>query len=90
MTDPDDVLFLFQMTEGTKLARGYINIDEVLAQLKVGRAGAVQVCRQAKINSPEYKAARGAIDQIDVLAEALTGDSRYFHLKAAEASQQPK
>ncbi|MGR3760644.1 hypothetical protein ACUXV3_11015 [Roseobacteraceae bacterium NS-SX3] len=72
------------MSRRTK--RGFIKKDEVLEKLSVGRRGAIQVETEAKIGSPEYRAAARVIADIDDLAEALTGDSGYFHLKVAPAA----
>jgi hypothetical protein len=72
------------------VGRGFVRKGEVLTSLKFGRDGAIQVRREAKINSPEYKAAGEVCDQIDALAELLTDDPRYFHVKMATADQQPK
>lgn len=75
------------MSQRTK--RGFIKKDEVLKQIKVGRDGALQTHREAKINSPEYRAASEVTTAIDRLAEQLTGDRGYFHIKMAPASMQP-
>jgi len=72
------------------MGRGYVRKSEVLTQLKFGRDGAIQVHREAKINSPEYRTATKVCEQIDALAEVLTGDPTYFHFKMATADQQPK
>ena len=58
--------------------RGSIKTDEVLGKLKEGRSGAIQVCREAKVFGPEYRAALAVTDSIDGLAEALTGDRKIF------------
>ncbi|ERP95725.1 hypothetical protein Q669_29595 [Labrenzia sp. C1B10] len=63
--------------------RGFINAEEVLKKLEVGRAGAIQVCTQAKIGSAEYRSANHITEAIDDLAEKLTGDRTYFHGKPA-------
>lgn len=63
--------------------RGYVKKHEVLDKLVIGRRGAVQVRTEAKINSPAYQSAGAVIEAIDQLAEQLTGDPTYFHLKAA-------
>jgi len=62
--------------------RGYINTKEVLQKLKQGRDGAIKVHREAKINGPEYQAASRVTEAIDDLAEELTGDRAYFHMRA--------
>lgn len=61
--------------------RGHINKDEVLEKLEAGRSGAIQVCTEAKIYSDEYEAADKVTEAIDGLAEKLTGDDSYFHIK---------
>ncbi|SCZ73427.1 hypothetical protein SAMN04488118_11721 [Epibacterium ulvae] len=68
--------------------RGFVKTDEVLAKLEVGRRGAIQVSTEAKIASPEYRAAQSLTNAIDNLAEILTGDPSYFHLKPATSRQQ--
>lgn len=60
---------------------GVINKKRALEQLEVGRAGAIQINREAKINSDEYRKASAMIDAIDDLTEALTGDRTHFHTK---------
>jgi hypothetical protein len=72
------------------MRRGHISKKEVLEQLGVGRRGALQVCREAKVNSVEYRAAEDVSAAIDDLAEILTGDAKYFHIKMAPTSQLPK
>lgn len=67
------------MVKRTK--RGFIKKDEMLAKLERGRAGAIQVCTEAKIQSDEYKLAGDVTESIDNLAEKLTGDRTHFHLK---------
>ena len=64
-------------------SRGTISIETVLERLGNGRAGAVQVMREAKIGSPEYKSAGYVADAIDDLAEKLTGDRTHFHTRPA-------
>ncbi|MBG6161506.1 hypothetical protein IWQ54_001156 [Labrenzia sp. EL_195] len=68
--------------------RGTIKKEPTLEKLGNGRAGAVDVMRQAKIGSPEYKSAGYVADAIDDLAEKLTGDRTHFH--AQPASTTPK
>ncbi len=68
--------------------RGIIQKDQALEKLRAGRHGAIQVQTQAKIASPEYRAAGAVMDAIDELAGALTGDKSHFHLKMATAQQQ--
>ncbi|WP_372574972.1 hypothetical protein [Ruegeria jejuensis] len=63
--------------------RGFVNKAEALEMLATGRSGVIKVSTQAKIKSPEYKAAQNVLSAIDVLAEKLTGDPEHFHLKAA-------
>ncbi|UWR62775.1 hypothetical protein [Phaeobacter inhibens] len=65
--------------------RGFVKKAEVLEKLSVGRRGSIQVCTEAKIGSDEYRAAQSVTSAIDNLAEVLTGDSTYFHLKPATA-----
>ena len=72
-----------------KTSRGHVNTDEVLKKLAVGRDGAIQVCREAKISSPEYGAAGEVMEAINKLAERLTGDGEHFHLKVAPATSGP-
>ena len=63
------------------MGRGFIPKDVVLDKLAVGRASMVLVCTNAKINSPEYRAASEAKEALDRLAELLTGDPEYFWVK---------
>lgn len=65
--------------------RGIIKKREVLKQLETGRNGAIQVCREAKINGTEYRAACEAVNAVDKLAETLTGDREALHLKGHKA-----
>ena len=67
----------------TRSRRGTLQQSAVLKQLQVGRGGAIQVMREAKIKSDEYRAARDLTDTIDVLVEKLTGDKTYFHEKGS-------
>lgn len=76
------------MNQRTK--RGFVKVEPALDSLRVGRDGAVQVCRDAKISSKEYLASQKLIEAIDELAGVLTGDKGYFHLKMATADQQPR
>ena len=69
------------MNQRTK--RGTIKTAQVLEKLERGRAGAIQVHREAKINSDAYRAARQILEAIDDLAHVLTGDKTHFHLKAS-------
>jgi hypothetical protein len=66
--------------------RGHIKAEHALEKLGTGRSGAVQVMREAKIGSKEYKLASYATDAIDELAEVLTGDKRHFHSKPASTT----
>lgn len=66
--------------------RGTIKSDPALEKLGNGRAGAVQVMREAKIGSPEYKSAGYVADAIDDLAEKLTGDRTHFHTRPASTA----
>ncbi len=68
------------MTRRTQ--RGHINKQQVLKKLQAGRQGAIQVHTEAKINSDEYRAATTVTIAIDDLAERLTGDVAFFHLKS--------
>lgn len=68
--------------------RGFVSKDQVLEKLSIGRQGAIQVCTEAKINSPEYRAATDVTAAIDRLAGALTGDEGHFHIKMAKADIQ--
>jgi len=63
--------------------RGYIRKDVALLKLKTGRDAAIQVCREAKIKSDEYRAAIATVEAIDLLAETLTSDDHYFHEKGS-------
>lgn len=74
------------MSRRTK--RGFIEKDQVLEKVAVGRQGAIQVRIEAKINSDEYRAAGDVIDAIDKLAGTLTGDESHFHLKMSRADSQ--
>ncbi len=67
------------MTKRT--SRGHVKKDQVLKKLYAGRQGAIQVHAEAKINSDEYRAASAVTGAIDNLAERLTGDDTFFHLK---------
>ncbi|MEW2914112.1 hypothetical protein [Leisingera sp. JC11] len=71
------------MSQRTK--RGFFKKEEALEKLWAGRRGATQVQTDARINSSEYRAAGRVMEAIDDLAEALTGDPRYFHLNPAPA-----
>lgn len=62
--------------------RGNVKTHKILPKLADGRYAAIQVCSEAKINSKEYQSARELSTAIDNLAEILTGDLTYFHLKA--------
>lgn len=72
------------------MGRGYVRKEEVLTKLGFGRDGVIQVLREAKINSSEYRSATEVCQKIDALAKILTDDPAYFHLKMATAEQQPK
>lgn len=67
------------MTKRTQ--RGHINKEQVLKKLQAGRQGAIQVHTEANINSDAYRAATAVTGAIDDLAEQLTGDVTFFHLK---------
>lgn len=67
----------------TRSRRGYIKKDTALLNLRTGRSAAIQVCREAKIKSEEYRAAIKIVDAIDELVELLTGDKSYFHEKGS-------
>lgn len=66
--------------------RGTIKLDPVLEKLGTGRAGAVQVMREAKIGSPAYKEASNVAEAIDDLTEKLTGDRTHFHTRPASTA----
>lgn len=61
------------MSQRTK--RGFIKKYEVLKQIKVGRDGALQTHREAKINSPEYRAAMPVIIKPENYAAWLSPDT---------------
>lgn len=63
--------------------RGNVETEAVLEKLGQGRAGAVQVLREAKIGSKPYREAGNVCEAIDDLAEVLTGDKALFHTKPA-------
>ncbi|KZM49059.1 hypothetical protein [Labrenzia sp. OB1] len=63
--------------------RGHIKTDQILEKLALGRDGAVQLTREAKIGSVEYRKAGYVMEAIDDLAEKLTGDRSHFHSKPA-------
>ncbi|CTQ45697.1 hypothetical protein LAL4801_04152 [Roseibium aggregatum] len=65
--------------------RRVIHTDQALGRLKEGRAGAIQVSTEAKIGSPEYRAAQDVLDAIDALAEKLTGNREHFVKPLARA-----
>lgn len=65
---------------GHRSGRGVIKTQQVLEKIEIGRDGAIQVCTEAQINSPEYAAASQVTVAIDELAGHLTGDQSYFHL----------
>lgn len=65
---------------GERTKRGVVKMAKALEKLAVGRDGAIQVCREAKINTPEFKAANHVVDSIDDLAASLTGNEQHFHL----------
>lgn len=56
-------------------------IEPTIAQLAQGRQAALAVCRQLSPTCEQYLAAKDAIEAIDGLVGALTGDREYFHLK---------
>ena len=76
-----------QQSLSQRTKRRFVKVDQVLEKLAVGRRGAIQVSTEAKIASPEYRAAQSALNAIDNLAEVLTGDQEHFHLKPARADQ---
>lgn len=63
--------------------RGHIKTDQILEKLALGRDGAVQLARETKIGSMEYRSAGHVMEAIDDLAEKLTGDRSHFHSKPA-------
>jgi len=69
-----------------KSGRGHIQADSVLGRLSEGREGAVDVMRQAKIGSAEYRSAGFVLDAIDDLALKLTGDRTHFHSRPASTA----
>lgn len=70
----------------TRTRRGYVNVTAALEELETGRKGAVRVKTQAKIHSPESRAAEDVLEAIDRLAHELTGDPKHFHLPVAPAN----
>ena len=78
----------FAMIQRTK--RGYIDKNLVVPLLKEGRLGAIQVKTQAKIGSDEYRTAERVLVALEELAEALTGNSRYFQERLATAEHPAK
>ncbi|MBO6507317.1 MAG: hypothetical protein JJ979_02335 [Roseibium sp.] len=66
--------------------RGHIKAESALEKLAQGRAGAVQIMREAKIGSREYQHAGYVCDAIDDLAEKLTGDRTHFYGKPASTA----
>ena len=69
--------------------RGHVHKQQVLEKLREGRTGAIQVRKEAKINSPEYRAAGEVTKAIDALAETLTGNREYFWTKPHSAGVEP-
>ncbi|MEM9128321.1 MAG: hypothetical protein AAGA97_01190 [Pseudomonadota bacterium] len=70
--------------------RGHLKKDQILEKLAVGRSGSIQTQTEAKINSPDYRAAMDLTDSIDRLAEVLTGEPGHFHVEMTPASKEPK
>ncbi|WP_299482076.1 hypothetical protein [uncultured Roseibium sp.] len=46
--------------------RGTVKLEPALEKLGTGRAGAVQVMREAKIGSPEYREASNVAEAITI------------------------
>ncbi|MEM8651806.1 MAG: hypothetical protein AAGF54_14830 [Pseudomonadota bacterium] len=67
------------MTQRNK--RGFINKEQALRNLQVGRDAAIKIRTEAKISSREYRIAGELIIHIDALAKELTGDPMFFYLK---------
>lgn len=61
--------------------RPSLNVHEALEKLKTGRDGALNVAHSVKFGSAQHVAAGSVTAAIDTLAEQLTGDPEYFHLK---------
>lgn len=72
------------MTQRT--SRGFPDKASILSELEHGRRGAIKLCTQAKIKSPEYTKASELVQQIDEVAELLTDDPTYFHIKMAPST----
>lgn len=62
--------------------RPSLNVHEALQNLGQGRTGAIKIGTGKGYGSPEHVAAQKVTMAIDELAEMLTGDAEYFHLKA--------
>ena len=69
--------------------RGYVRKEKALIALKVGRDGAIKVCIEAKINTPEYRAAQRVSKAVDDLADALTGYPEFFWIRLARSVELP-
>lgn len=70
--------------------RGHLKRDQTLEKPAVGRSGAIQTQKEAKINSPEYRAAIDLTESIDRLADTITGETGPFHVKMTPSIQTAK
>lgn len=59
---------------------------DFLKELANWRGKCIAVCTKAPINGEIYKLADKLISDIDIAAEALTGDRTYLHSKPHSAS----
>jgi hypothetical protein len=66
------------MVARTKRNFSVQNKTEFLKDLKICRDACIRACTTAPINGTEYKAADRLIGEIDNVAEALTGNRKYF------------
>ncbi len=51
---------------------------EALTAIEAARRACIRVCTEARIGGPEYEAAGKAIDALDGLTGALTGNAELF------------
>ncbi len=58
-----------------------MDADRLLAALRECRRACIAAQTAAPIASPVYRGAGRLMDEIDILAETLTGDRRHFHDK---------
>ena len=70
--------------------RSLLNQSIHLEKAELARKSFEEILRKAPPTSDEYRAARGVVEAIDRIAEAVTGDRQHFHLKMAPAHSQPK